>query len=589
MKSFLKYTLATITGIILTSLLFFIMLIASLSAMIAAGEKPVTIKGKNVLHIIQPNEIPDRGNANSLAGFDPMSFTFTPGIGLNDILSNISKAASDDKIAGIMFEPSLMPAGWATADEIRQAMIKFRESGKFIIAYSDMLLTQQGYYISTAADRLYIGPQATMEFKGLSGEVMFFKGALEKLGVNVQILRHGRFKGAVEPFMLKELSEENRKQIESYTGSIWNSVLDDISESRGLTKEALNSAADNLVAYNGTGALESGLIDAILYRDQVGDTLRMLMGLGKDEPISSVTLTKYMRVTPAKGKQYSSNKIAVIYASGTIVPGRGNESSIGSTAYSEEIRNARRDTTIKAIVLRVNSPGGNAISSEIIWRELELASEAKPLVISMGNYAASGGYYISAPADRIVTNRTTLTGSIGVFGMIPDLSGLMEKKLGINTDVVSTNRHSDFPSVFRSLDPYEEKIMLTSVENTYSTFLERVANGRNMENSAVDFIGEGRVWSGAEALTNGLADETGGLNRAIEVAAELAGLDKYMVRELPVQIDPYTKLLKDLSGEVRNMVLSPEMKELLLLQNRVEEIRSMTGIQARLPYFIDIR
>ena len=369
MKNFLKYTLATITGIIITSILFFIILLASLSAIVAAGDRPASISNNSILVLKAGVTIPDRGNPNPLAGFDPINLTFTATPGLNDILQNIEKAKADKKIKGILIENGLYPSGWATTEEIREALETFRASGKFVIAYSDYILLQEGYYLSTAADRIYLNPGSTMDFKGLSGEVMFYKDALEKIGVEVQVTRHGKFKGAVEPYILDKLSKENEEQIREYVGSIWSHVIENISKSRGISADSLNLMADNLVSYIPSGALENKLVDGLLYRDALIDTLKALSGLTTDDKINMVSMTKYTKVPDPNKMVSAKNKIAVIYASGTIVMGKGNEFNIGGNSYADLIRKERQDTTVKAIVLRVNSPGGNAIASYLIWSE----------------------------------------------------------------------------------------------------------------------------------------------------------------------------------------------------------------------------
>jgi protease-4 len=589
MKNFLKYTFATITGIIVTGLLFFIIMIASLSALVASGDKPASIEENSVLVLKAGAMVPDRSNENPFSGIDPFSMTFTPTPGLNEILRNIEKASRDPKIKGILIETGLLPSGWATATEIREAVSEFRKDGKFVIAYTDYLLTQQCYYLSTAADKIYINPGAMVEFKGLSSEIMFFKKALEKLGVEVQVTRHGKFKGAVEPYILDKLSDENKAQIKDYVGSIWGHVLETISESRGISTEQLNQLADNLSGNLASNAIDNKLVDGLMFRDELSDTLKALSGISTDKDINYVSMSKYSKVPDTDKKVAAKNKISVIYASGTIVMGKGNETNIGGNDYAEIIRKQRLDTSVKAIVLRVNSPGGNATASDIMWREVELTAKTKPVVISMGNYAASGGYFISAPATKIYANPTTLSGSIGVFGLLPNAMKLMEQKLGIATETVNTNAYSDFPSVYRPMNSYEKEVMQQSVEKVYSDFVEKVADGRKMSSESVDKIGQGRVWSGSSAIKIGLIDEIGGLNEAIKGAARLAELESYSVRELPVMEDPYTKLLSQLSGEVKLNILKKELGESVKYYDMVQEIRELSGIQARLPYFIDIR
>ena len=588
MKSFLKYVLATITGIIIVSVLFFVVLLASLSTMMIAGDKPVSISENSVLVLKAGVAIPDQGSTSPLAGFDIINMSITPVPGLNEILMNIKKAAVDDKIKGILIENGIMPSGWATTGELREAVEKFRESGKFVIAYSDYVLLQEGYYLSTAAGKIYVNPSSTIDFKGLSGEVMFYKKALEKLGVEVQVIRHGKFKGAVEPYILDQLSKENREQIKSYVGSIWSHIVENISKARGIAPEKLNLLADNLTGYVASGAYENGLVDGLIYRDELIDTLKILSGLTTDDKIALVPMHKYTKVPDSKKTASSKNKIAVIYASGTIAMGKGNENNIGGDAFGELIRKERKDSGVKAIVLRVNSPGGNAIASDIMWREIELASKVKPVVISMGNYAASGGYYISAPGTKIFASPTTITGSIGVFGLIPNAGKLMNQKLGISTETVNTNENSDFPSIYRPMEIYEREVMQKSIEKVYSDFVSKVSSGRKMTMAAVDSIGQGRVWSGSEAKKLGLVDETGGLRASIEEAAKLAGLETYSLRELPIAEDPFFRIISQLSGEVRMRILKNELGEYKKFFDEIREIKNLSGIQARLPYFIEV-
>jgi protease-4 len=589
MKDFFKYTLATITGIILASIIFFIILIAALSAIVASGDKPVTVSENSVLVLNAGMMIPDRGTENPLAGLDFTDMSFNPAPGLNEILRNIRKASADSKIKGILIENGLIPSGWATTGEIREALLEFRDSGKFVISYTDYLLTQQCYYLSTAADKIYVNPDAMVEFKGLSSEVIFFKNAFEKLGIEVQVTRHGKFKGAVEPFILDKLSEENKEQIKDYTGSIWKHVIETISEARGIPVEKLSTLADNLAGNIAASAWDNNLVDGLLFRDQMIDTLKTLAGVEKDKDLKLVSMTKYGKVHDPATVFSTKNRISVIYAEGNIVMDKGNETNIGGRHYAEVIRKERLDTAVKAIVLRVNSPGGNAIASDEIWREITLAKKTKPVVISMGNYAASGGYYISCPATKIYASPVTISGSIGVFGLLPNAGKLMEKKLGLNTETVNTNMNSDFPSVFRPMNTYEKEVMQLSIEKTYNEFVDKVAKGREMTYTEVDNIGQGRVWSGTGAMKIGLVDEIGGLRDAIKGAAELASIDKYKVKELPELEDPYTRLLTQLSGDVRMSILKRELGEAMVYYRRLIELKELSGIQARLPYFIDIR
>ena len=577
MKNFLKYTLATITGIIITSILFFVVMLASFSALVSSGNKPVSISNNSILVLKAGVPTPDRGDQDPLSGIDFVNLTFTSVPGLNEILRNIEKAAQDTKIKGILIENGLLATGWATSEEIRNALLKFRESGKFVISYADYILTQQCYYLSTAAEKIYINPGSMVEFKGLSSEVMFYKKALEKIGVEVQVTRHGKFKGAVEPFILDKLSNDNRAQIKDYAGSLWNQIISDISVSRNIPAEQLNKLADNLDGNFASKALESKMVDGLMYRDQLIDTLKIMSGIGKDKDLNLVSMTKYSKVPEIKMSYSVRNKIAVVYASGTIVMGRGKDNNIGGNYYADVIRKVRQDTSVRAIVLRVDSPGGSAAASDIIWRELYLAAKVKPVVISMGNYAASGGYFISAPGSKIYADPMTISGSIGVFGLIPDISKLMDQKLGLTTDIVNTNKSSDFPSILRPMSPYEKELMQMSIENIYNDFVSKVASGRKMKAEAVDSIGQGRVWSGTSAQKIGLVDEIGGLNDAIHGAAKLAGIESYTVKDFPVLEDPYMRIISQLGGDIRISILKNELGESVKLFNIVKEIKGDVG------------
>ena len=588
MKTFLKMTLATIIGLLLTGILFFIIMLGSISAMVASGNKPADIPEKSVLVLKTGTAIPDRTSTNPFSSFDPMSMKLSQAPGLNDILANLKKAADDKNISGILIENGVVPSGWATADEIQKALAEFKKSGKFIYSYSDYILMQESYFISSAADAVWLSPTSMFYFQGLSAEVTFYHKALEKLGVDVQVIRHGKFKGAVEPYMLDKMSDENRLQITQYVGSIWSHVIKVISETRGVPEARLMQLADSLAGYDLALMTREGLIDGTLYRDQMEDSIRSAAGIENGEKINYVSMTKYSKVPAKDVKLAGKAKIAVVYAEGSIVMDEGDDSNIGGNRYAEELRKVRLDSTIKAVVFRVNSRGGNAIASDIIWREVDLISKVKPVVVSMGNYAASGGYYISAAADKIMASPVTVTGSIGVFGLIPNAGTLLEKKLGISSEVVRTNAHADSPSLTRALSPYEKDAIQANVERTYTSFTAVVAEGRGMLQPAVDSIGQGRVWSGADAIGIGLVDSFGGLNDAVREAAKLAGLEEYRTVERPEAEDFYTALLKDMTGEMRLRAIRNELGEASKYYFDLKELLSAGGIQARMPYFVDI-
>ena len=589
MKTFLKMVLAVIAGIIITSLLFFVVMLSVFSGMAAAGKKSVTIPEKTVLVIKTGALIPDRSQGNPFSMIDPMTMSLTQTPGLNEILKNLKKAAEDEKVAGILIENGTMPSGWATADELRAALLEFKKSGKFIYSYSDYMLMQESYFISTAADAIWINPTSMFDFKGLAAEVTFYKEALEKLGVDVQVIRHGKFKGAVEPYMLDKLSDENRLQISEYVGSIWEHVVNSVSESRGVPTEKIMSLADSLAGYDAELMTSAGLIDGTIYRDQMEDSIRAAAGIDTDGKISYVSMSKYSNVTVKHSAPTGKDKIAVLFAEGSIVMGEGDDTNIGGNRYAEELRKLRLDSTVKAIVFRVNSRGGNAIASDQIWREVELTDKVKPVVVSMGNYAASGGYYIAAAGRKIIASPVTITGSIGVFGLIPNAQTLLDKKLGISSDVVRTNAHSDSPSLTRPLSAFEKDALQDNVERTYNTFTGVVAAGREMSQPAVDSIGQGHVWSGADAIPIGLVDSFGGLRDAISEAATLAGLEEYRTIEKPESADLYTKLLKELAGGIRAKAIRQELGEVSRYYFDLKEIISSGGIQAAMPYYLEIR
>jgi len=588
MKSFLKYTLATITGLLITGILFFFISLASFSLMIASAEKPVSIKPNSVLVLNTGVIIPEQGVNDPWSSFDPLEFTFRPAPGINDILSNLDKAATDDRIKGLLITSGLMANGWGKAEEIRNALLKFKESGKFIISYTDYILSQEAYYISSVSDKIYANPNALMEFKGLASEVIFYKNALEKVGVNVQVVRHGKFKGAVEKYMLSSLSDANREQIDRYLSSTWNHIITNISESRNISTDELNRIADNLLVFDLEKAIEEGLIDGLKYKDELIEELKTLCGTEDGKKPEQVSMYKYEKVLIDK-KEKADASIAVVYAEGTINMGKGQTGSIGGDAFTAMMRKIRESDDYEAVVIRINSPGGNAMASDNMWREIELTNREIPVVVSMSNYAASGGYYMSAPATKIFAQPTTLTGSIGVFGLYPEVSNLMEEKLGITRDVVKTNKNSDMLSLFRGMTGQEEMIYQQHVDKTYEIFVSRVSEGRNLNEAKVDSMGQGQVYTGKDALDKQLVDYLGGLPDAIDEAARLASLDDYEIKEYPEIEDTYTRLMRSLGGDIRARIIKKELGELAKYYETINELRSLNGVQARMPYFIEIR
>lgn len=589
MKQFFKFTLASIVGVLIAGLLLLFITIGVISAMISGGEQPSQIESNTVLIMKFDHAIVDRAKKDPFEGLDFGIFGSMKTAGLNDILDCIKKAKTDDNIKGIYLNPTDIQAGFGTIEEIRNALIEFKTSGKFIYAYGDYL-SQKAYYLVTVADSIAINPQGLVDFRGLGGERTFYKKGLEKLGVEMQIVRHGKFKSAVEPYMLEKMSPENKEQTEAYLKGIWNEVLRDISAARKMGFDELNDIADLVASFRKADfAKEKNLVDRLKYKDEVINDLKKLTGTSDKKDVKAVDIFKYSKV-PAKRetKGLAKNKIAVIYASGAIDGGTSDD-GIKSEELSKAIREARRDSSIKAIVLRINSPGGSAFGSEVIWREVKLASEAKPVVASMGDVAASGGYYIACAADTILANRNTITGSIGIYGMIPNAEKLLTDKLGITHDVVTTNEHSDMISITRPMNKFERDLMQEMIESGYDTFISRVAEGRSISKTAVDEIGQGRVWASSSAIEIKLVDNYGGLTDAIELAKKMANIDTYRIVNLPKLKDPLEELLKELSGSAKAKLMNDQMGEAYKYYEQLRAIVSQKGILARMPYDIDIQ
>jgi protease IV len=587
MKSFLKYTLASILGIIIGLLLFTFIMIGIFSS--ASAEKPVMVEPNSLLIAKFDTPIVDRNPDSPFESFDFLSLSPDNRIGLDAILKNLKKAATDDNIKGIFINAPMVPAGIGTIEEIRDALLAFKESGKFIIAHADMY-TLSGYYLSSVADKVYLTPEGAVEWLGISSEVLFFKKALEKLGIDVQVIKQGEYKGAPEMFMYEKLSDENRAQISAYINSLWDGIVTNVAASRGLSEDSLNFLADNISISSAEAAQQHGLITDLKYFDEVLDELKSLTDTPTEKDLKSVSMKRYIKAPEIRlEKGLSRNKIAVVYASGSIITGDNEGELISSDRFARAIRKARRDSTIKAIVIRVNSGGGSALASEVIWREVKLASEVKPVIASMGDVAASGGYYILAAADKIIANPNTITGSIGVFGIIPNAKELMNDKLGITSDVVKTNDHADFMSIFRPLNSEETKVLQFEIANIYKTFVKRVADGRGMSVEEVDKLARGQIYSGEDAMKLGLIDEFGGLERAIEIAAAEAGVEAYRITKFPEITDPFEALMKQFTGEVKIKILRNELGENFTFYKQLKMIEQMTGIQALMPFEIIVK
>ncbi|MCD6113129.1 MAG: signal peptide peptidase SppA [Bacteroidales bacterium] len=584
MKQFFKFMFASMLGIFLTiiiSLLIFIGIISSFSK-----KEVVKVEPNTILHIKLDKKIYDRASKNPVDLFDIMKMNVNKNPGLNDILNNIEKAKNDNKIKGIFLDLSNIATGFATIEEIRNQLIDFKKSGKFIISYSDYY-SQKSYYLATVADKIYLNPEGNIDFKGLNAEILFLKGLLNKIDVDVQIVRHGKYKSAVEPFMLDKMSKANKEQTITFVSTLWNQMLKGISKSRNISIKELNNIADNLLIQNANDAIKYKFIDNKLYKDELFSELRTKIGISNKAKLNFISLAKYTSAPNPIKKEFTRDRIAVIYALGDIKSGKGNDQVIGSETISKAIRKARLNKNVKAIVLRVNSPGGSALASEIIWRELSLARKVKPLVASFGDYAASGGYYISCVTDTIIASPNTITGSIGVFGIIPNFKNFFNNKLGVTFDNVKTNKNSGFISVNRPMTAYERSVVQKNIENTYSTFVNHVSEGRNMSFKEVDNIGQGRVWAGADAKKIGLIDDFGGLNKAIDIAAEMANIKNYRLLSLPVQKDPLTLILEEMSGNSQNSMLKTKLGDNYKYLMYFENLMNLKGVQARLPFIIN--
>lgn len=595
MKSFLKYTLATIVGILIVNFFLFLLFIGFIGAIASLSEKTVDVKENSILTLQLNGEILDRASDNPLDNIDFLSMSNRKTTGLNKIISSIHYAAQDERIKGIYLDLTDIQGNYgalAFTQEIRTALEKFKESGKFIYSYSNLGYSQKGYYLASIADKIYVNPETPLLLTGISSSISFYKETLEKLGIQPEIVKVGKFKAAVEPFIATEMSEPNREQVKRYLDSSWGAIVDGIAASRKIPADTINAIANRFDFYSAQQFVDYGFFDATVYEDQMLDILKERCKLLQTERLNLVTLKDYQTiVTPIT---YSDNNIAVVYAQGEI--GATQKSDAIGPELAVSIRKARQDSTIKAIVLRVNSPGGSALISDIIWRETVLAAQTKPLIVSMANVAASGGYYISCAADTIVAEPTTLTGSIGIFGMFFSGEKLIKDKIGIHTDVVKTNDHSDFGGSFplplpissRPLTRYEKNVLQNYVNQGYDTFLSRVMAGRGLTRDKLDAIAQGRVWTGEDAQKIGLVDVLGGLDDAIRIAAQKAGIEEYNLREYPIMKNPLEEFLEEISGNIRMRLIQNELGPLYTTWQQLKNVKENQGLQARLPFDLAI-
>ncbi len=589
MKEFFKTMFASALGTCLALGFLFVSSLVALGAMIAAmetGNETYVPKANSVFRIELAGGLADNVVENP---FDVLLGNETTSLSLTDLLAAIRKAKQAPDIKGIYLDAKIFSGGTANVNALRRALLDFKSEGKFIVAYADYY-TQSAYYLCSVADDVFMNPLGALELKGVASQAMFYTGLADKLGVKMEIFKVGTYKGAVEPYMLKQLSDENREQIASYTGSIWNHIAGEIATARELSVADVNEFANaGLSMAAQQTSVDKGFVDALKYRSEVELHVQSLAGQDSDK-LKTVSLAKVKNLPKADND--SDNEIAILYAEGEITQ------EIGTPSYdmeqtitedlAEELRKLQKDEDVKAVVLRVNSPGGSAFTSEQIWKEVKTLNEIKPVVVSMGNVAASGGYYISCAASKIVAESNTLTGSIGVFGMFPNMAGLFEK-LDLTTDVVKTAHFADMGDTSRPMRDDERALIQGSVERSYEVFISRCAEGRKMSKQAIDAIGQGRVWTGVQAKERGLVDELGGLNTAIKSAATLAELTDYNVTEVSGKKDFFEELLEKQMEDLELSLTQKLMGDALYQQvKRIQQLQNQSGIQARLPYELGI-
>ncbi len=590
MKQFFKFVLATIVGLFFTLIIIFFFIVGIIAA--AGGEKTTNVEANSILHIQFTKEIAERTPENPLKDVPFLGIGDDKNIGLNDILANIKKAKTDNNIKGIFLDESQLNAGEATIEEIRNALIDFKRSGKFVIAYSE-IYTQGFYYLASVAGKVYINPKGIFEFGGFSSQITFLKGALDKLGIEAQIIKVGTYKSAVEPYVLTKMSDANRQQVTSYLGSLYDHFLTRISVSRKVNKDSLFNYANNLLIQEPEDALKYKLVDGLKYKDEILLDVKNRLGIDIKKDIKSIEIEDYTHTTTKVDVEKTSpadGRIAVIYATGEISGGEGNDNNIGSETTSKAIRKVRLDKKVKAVVLRVNSPGGSSLASDVIWREVMLTKKVKPVIVSMGDVAASGGYYIACAADSIIAQPNTITGSIGIFAVLPNLQKLFNDKLGVTFDGVKTGKYADLGDMSRPLTNEEKAILQKQVNRGYDDFTKAVAAGRHKTQEYINTIGQGRVWTGEQALKNGLVDKLGNMDDAVKLAAKMAKLKDYKLVTYPEQKSIFSALGMDISARVKASILQSELGENFKYYQQIKGITQMMRTpQARMEYDVVVR
>jgi len=587
MKQFFKFMFASMLGFIISGVVLIFVLIGAIAGLASKGKKQETkVESSSILKLDLNYNIPERTSNNSFKNFNFQTFESKNDAGLDDVLKNIKKAASDDNIKGIYLELGINMNSFATLEEIRNELIAFKKSKKFIVAYGE-LADQKSYYLCSVADKLYLNPAGELILNGLSSSVMYLKNMFEKIGVNPELIRHGKFKSAGEPLIADKMSDANREQISSYVGSLYKTMVNGIATARKKQVSEVENIINQLLIQHPEDAVKLGMADGLKYGDEIETELKKLVGNTND--LNFITLGKYSN-TPNPNASTSEDKIAIIYCDGEIVSGESGDDNMGSETIAKAIKKVRLDDKYKAIVLRINSPGGSAMASDVIWREVVLAKKAKPVIVSMGSMAASGGYYIAAPADVIVAEPNTITGSIGVFGIMINAKELLNNKLGINVETVKFGQYADLGSVDRPLTTGERAIIQKGVDRIYDDFITKVAEGRKLKKEQVDSIAQGRVWAGIDAKKIGLVDEFGGIDKALDIAKNKAKITDCRVISFPEMKDPIETLIADMSGKA-NMFLTKRSltPEQFKLYTDFEKILHYRGVQARMSYDVNVQ
>ena len=592
MKDFLKFTLATVTGIILSSIVLFIIGMVTLFGIVSTADTETIVKKNSVMMLDLNGVLVERTQESPLGILSQLFSDDSNTYGLDDILSSIKKAKENENIKGIYLQASMLGTSYASLQEIRNALLDFKESGKFIIAYGDSY-TQGLYYLSSVADKVLLNPKGMIEWKGIASAPLFYKDLLQKIGVEMQVFKVGTYKSAVEPFISTEMSPANREQVTAFINSIWEEVTQGVSASRSLPVDSLNALADRmLMFYPAEESVQCGLADTLIYRNDVRNYLKQWVDLKEDDRLPVLGLSDMINVKKNMPKDKSGNIVAVYYASGEITDYSGSSTSeegIVGTKVIRDLRKLKDDEDVKAVVLRVNSPGGSAFASEQIWHAVKELKTEKPVIVSMGDYAASGGYYISCVADTIVAEPTTLTGSIGIFGMVPNVKGLSEK-IGLTYDVVKTNKFSDFGNIMRPFNQDEKTLMQMMITQGYDTFVNRCAEGRHMSKEAIEKIAEGRVWTGEAAKELGLVDVLGGIDTALEIAVRKAGIEGCTVVSYPAKQDLLSSLLNTKpTNYVESQILKSKLGEYYQQFGMLKNLKERSMIQARIPFELNIR